>query len=286
VEVVPDAIADSRNIIFGSVRPCAWDRRPKPRSPRRPNSPTVLEENPPTAPRLRNFAERFSSKALSDDFSEKSSMRPSPKLFHDAKLLFSRSEFFREAPACVERAATSKSRFRRSKRGMHADAWRFFYSRPILAQPVSHDSLVPLAGLPLRLLRRDAAFGQPLIDIMRMKFFAELASNQFGHARRAPEIGGKSKLSRREAKPLQNLPLLLSGEPGRSSRMRLGLQSGHAAFPIRSLPALDASRMNVEEIRYFLLRIARVETGNGQSPPPLPLGWFSFRYHVILYACT
>lgn len=286
MEDVPDAIADSRNITFGSVRPCAWDRRPKPQSPHRPDSAAVHGEIPQTAPHSRNFAERFSSTVPSDDFLEKSSRRPSPKPFHDEKPLFSGSEFSREAPTCGERAATLKSRFRRLKRYAHADAWRFFYSRPLLAKPVPHDSLVSFAGLPLRLLRRDAAFGQPLIDIMRMKLFAKLALNQFGHARRAPEIGGKTELSWRAAKPLQNLSLLRSGKPARPSRMRFGLQSDHSAFPIRSLPTLDASRMDIEEVRYFLLRIARVEAGNGQSPSPLPLGWVSFRYHVILYVCT
>jgi len=286
VEDVPDAIEDNRNITFGSACPCAWDRRPKPQSPRRPDSAAVHGEIPPIAPRSRNFAERFSSKVPSDDFLEKSSRRPSQKPFHDEKPLFSGSEFSREAPACGERAATLKSRFRRSKLCVHADAWRFFYSRPLLAKPTSHFAVVSFAGLPLRLLRRDAAFGQPLIDIMRMKLFAELALNQFGHPRRAPEIGGKSELSGRAAKPLQNLPFLRSGKPGRPSRMRLGLQSGHSSFPICSLPTLDASRVYSEKIRHFLLRIARFEAGNGQSPPPLPLGWVSFRYHGILYVCT
>jgi len=284
VEDVPVAVADSRSTICGSVRPCALGRHPKPRLPRRPNCAIVREEIPTTVPRSRSFAEMFSNKAPSDDVSAKSSRRPSPKLSRDEMPWVSGGEFSREAPACGEPAATSKSRFRRSKRYAHADAGRFFYSRPLLAQPSPHFAVVPLAGLPLRFLRRNATLGQPLIEIMRMKLFAECSLNQFGHARGAPKIGGKAELPRRATEPRQNLPFLLRGEPWRSSRVRFCFQACRAAFSIRLRPTLNASRMNVEEIRHFLLRIAQVETFDGQSPSTLQLGWCSFRYHKILYA--
>ena len=67
--------------------------------------------------------------------------------------------------------------------------------------------------------------------------------------------------------------------------MRLGFQARHAAFPVGLHPALDASRVNVEEIRDFLLRIARADAGDGQSPSPLQFGCGSLRSHRILYAC-
>src|SRR5208283_2029696 len=127
----------------------------------------------------------------------------------------------REAPACVAPAATSKSRFRRSKLDGHADAGHFFYPWPLLAQPAADFPLVLFAGLPLRLLGSNSTLGQPLIDVVRMKLLAELASNQLGHPRCGPQFGGKAELARRLAEPPQHRLLLPGRQRRRSARCGL-----------------------------------------------------------------
>ena len=134
--------------------------------------------NPRPARHLRSYADTSASKAPIAVALARSSRRPLPRPSPDARPWSLESASFHEAPACVAPAATSKSRFRRSKPDGHADAGHFFYPRPLLAQPASNLPLVPLAGLPLRLLGSDSTLGQPLIDVVRMELLAKLALDQ------------------------------------------------------------------------------------------------------------
>ena len=281
---VPKIIAENRGEPGRLVLPCAWGRHPRPQSPRHADAALGRGENPQLVQSLRSSVDMFASIGLDGVGAARWSTRPSQKPSH-AWPWPSKSEFFRTAPACDAPAATSNSRFRRLKRGAHADAERFFYSRPLLAQPTSHFPFVALAGLTLRLLRCNPTFRQPLINIVWMKRFSEFAVDDLRYSRCGPQFGRKTKLPRRAAKPSQDLALLCRRQLGRSPGMRLGFQSCQAVFAISPHPALNTSRRNTEKVRHFLLRIVVPDARHGQPSSPLQFGPGSMRSHTDLYAC-
>jgi len=280
VEAFPGSIEGSRGALGEWVRPCAWDRRPKPRSPVCADVAGTRGETPASEWHLQRSANR------GPDVSggEKGSARRSPKPVPGGCPWSSGWAFGPLAPAYVGPAATSRSRFRRSSRGALADAAPFFYPRPLLAQPPANLPLVALAGLPRRLLRGDVPLRQPLVEIAGMELLAKRPRDQLGHARRGSQLSGEAKLRWRAAKPLQDFPLFLGGKLGLASRGWPGLQPPHILLAVGVHPTLHAAQIDIHKIGDFLLRIARVNPVDGQTPP-FQLGWSSFGSHTILYAC-
>jgi hypothetical protein len=265
---------------------CAWRRRPIPQSLDRASAATNNAGISPIARCLYTREDNCASTAPGDDAGVTRSRRPIARLFRDGRPWCEGKESFRAAPACVEQAGTSKTRFHRLKPDGHAAAQHFFYSRPILPHPAPNLPVVPFARPALGLLRRDSSLSQPLIDVIWVELHPECSADQLRHARSAPQFGRETKFRGRMGKPGNDFPLLDQSQFGRTSRMRLGLQTPATVFAVSSHPPRNGLSVNPEKLGNFLMCISRVYTVYGQQPSPLQLGCGSMRSHGILYACS
>src|SRR3990170_1554413 len=270
--VFPATIADNLPAPWRWGRLCAWCRHPRQQSRCLAGVPAHTARMPPRARCSRTPADRCASIAPTDLAGARGSTRPPTKPFHGAPPWFSRWASSPPATACGERAATSRSRFRRSKRYGHAGAAHFFYPRPLLALPATDFPLVPLAGLPLRFLRRDPSLRQPLIDVARMEPHVKPATDQCRHPRRAPQLGGPAELRGRPGEPGKHFVLLLRRELGRAAGVRLGSQPPTPIFAVHRHPPRYGAAVYPEKIGNFLMRIARASAIDSQQPSPLQLG--------------
>jgi hypothetical protein len=286
VAVFPALNADGSSTSGGSDRPCAWLLRPRSQSPDHASDAANIARISPIARCSHTRADNCANTSPGDDAEARCLWQPRAKLFHGGLSWDAGKEFFRAAPACVEPAGTSKTRFRRSKPDAHAAAQHFFYSRPLLPQPASDLSVVPFAGPPLGLLRGDPPLGQPLIDVPRMKFHPQLPPDQIRHARSGPKFRGVAELRGRTGKPGNNFSFLFCRQLGDPARMRLGLQPFATFLAVGAHPFGHGLTPNPEKVGNLLMRIIRANTVYGQQPSPLQLGSGSMRSHGILYACS
>jgi len=79
--------------------------------------------------------------------------------------------------------------FRRGRRARRRGDWRFFYSRPILANPAANLFFVTLHRPPRRLLRTPAQIVQEPADVIDVIVHAKALRDDFTHARAGPQVG-------------------------------------------------------------------------------------------------
>jgi hypothetical protein len=286
VEAVPKTIGKKLAGCPGSVCLYAWDHHPRPRSSAREGGAATTEGILRPGSCLQSYADMCASKGRGDDAEGKWSKPRWRKPVPDGTPWSSRRGFFLKAPTCAAPAATSKSRFHRSKRGAHADAGRFFYPRPLLAEPAADFPFVPLAGATGGLLRRDSPLGQPLIDVPRMKRHPKLSVNQIRHPGRSPEFGGEAKLGGRPLNPPQDMLFLPCCEFGQSAWCGFRSQTSQSLFAIGLDPSAHGSGVDPQKIGHFLLCITRAEAGDRQPSPAFQLGARSVRSHILQYAVS
>jgi len=286
VAVFRGTIAGSHAAPRESRLPCASAHHPRRPSQAREGDPAGDGGNLPHAPDSRSSSDRFGSRARGDAVVGRSSMPRWPRPARGGRPTSSARESVRAAQACDGPAVKARSRFRRSGPDTHAAAPHFFYPRPLLAQPALHFVFVLLTGSEARLLRRDPPFGEPLIEVPRMKLDPPLAVDHSRYARGGPQLSGKSETLGRTSEPSQNLTLLPAAQLPRASARIAPCQCTIASATIGFHPATHGAGMNTHELGDGSLPIAGQNMADSQSPPPFQLLLESWRPHTYLYACT
>lgn len=143
---------------------------------------------------------------------------------------------------------------------------------PVVGTPPVDRLAIGLAGNPLWFLRGDVAVCEPGVQVSGIELYAPLALDYLSDATSGPEIGRETEGPRTLAEPREYETLLSRVEFGGSPALRLGFESGIAAFAVSCEPFEDGANVDIEEVGDFLGRVTLVEAFDRKESSPFEFG--------------
>ena len=134
------------------------------------------------------------------------------------------------------------------------------------------ERIVPLASAFLGFLGSDSPSGEPLVEVTGMVLDVELALDDLGEAPGRPQFGGESEGLGILANPAEHACLLLGGQPGRPTGMRLGGDALDAMLQVRIPPLADRRRMDAQNLGHDGRRFAFLDRKHRLFAELLQLG--------------
>jgi len=162
--------------------------------------------------------------------------------------------------------------FHRERQWWPAGGAPVLKARPVVSSPALDGFAIGLPCSTLRFLRRDAAIGEPGVEVAWVVLDAPLASNHVSDSACGPQFGAEAKGPGVLAEPTEDLADLCAGHLGGPARMGLGVQAVGAVASESRPPMVDSAKMNLEEIGHFAGRVTFLEFLDRESSPPLQLG--------------
>jgi hypothetical protein len=134
--------------------------------------------------------------------------------------------------------------------------------------PIRDCRLIPFACLVAWLLGRPVQTGtEETTDVIVMKRFAEMPTNQFGHAGTGPQLGAPAMSLSALQKKRQQALVLFGGQAWRRTRMRFGDQAVGLLSTIK--PAVHRRAIDAKDTGYCFGTLLEFHRLHGLPAPPL-----------------